>query len=84
MPCYIIAILVFWKVSVLLGDGPAFPFFSTQVDVCSEMWKNVIFIDDFYDAKCFGWGWYLSNDFQLFLYSLIMVFLYVCHRYIGT
>lgn len=83
MPCYLIAILFFWKVSIHMGDGPLFPFFASQTDPCKDMWRNVFFVDDFYDSKCFGWGWYLSTDFQLFLYSLIMIFIYVLHRFAG-
>ena len=84
MPCYLIAILVYWKISVHLGDGPIFPFFTDSINICRDMWKNVIFIDDFYDNKCFGWGWYLSTDFQIFMFSLIMVFFYVQNRYLGN
>lgn len=67
-----------------LGDGPIFPFFTDSINICRDMWKNVIFIDDFYDNKCFGWGWYLSTDFQIFMFSLIMVFFYVQNRYLGN
>ena len=28
-------------------------------------WKNLLFIDNLYknEGTCFGWSWYLSNDF---------------------
>ena len=28
------------------------------------------------DTMCFGWGWYLSHDFQMFILSVIVLAVY--------
>ena len=84
MPTYLIAMLIYWKIIIFCGDGPLFSFFTKSTDYCENMWENIIFIDNFYEKKCFGWGWYLSSDFQLFLYSLLMIFLYAVNRNLGN
>lgn len=43
------------------------------------MWKPLLFVDNLVDngeTQCMGWGWYLQNDMQLFLVSLILLFVY--------
>lgn len=30
-----------------------------------------------------GWGWYLQNDMQLFIYSLFLLFIYTKKRYLS-
>jgi len=32
---------------------------------------------------CFGWGWYLSNDFQIFLITPILLIIYAKNKKIG-
>ena len=78
MPSYVIAILIYWKLLKLTGQGPIWDQITYTTDECHKMWRNVLLIDNFFDFSfaCYGWGWYLSNDFQMFLYSLIMIFFY--------
>lgn len=33
--------------------------------------------------KCFGWGWYLSNDFQMFIYGMLLLIAYANNKLIG-
>jgi hypothetical protein len=32
---------------------------------------------------CMGWGWYLQNDMQIFVFSLIFIFIYTKNRMAG-
>lgn len=32
---------------------------------------------------CMGWGWYLQNDMQIFVFSLPLIFLYTKNRLFG-
>jgi len=32
---------------------------------------------------CYGWGWYLSNDFQIFLVTPILLIIYAKNRKLG-
>ena len=84
-PTYIGAILFFWKVMPLLGSGPIFGLYSRIVNECDGggFLNNLFFIDNFKNhgpsgqKYCFGWGWYLAVDFQLFL---ITPFLFLAYR----
>lgn len=50
------------------------------------MWKALIFVDNLVDngeTQCMNWGWYLQNDMQLFVASLILLFVYSLKAWIG-
>ena len=32
---------------------------------------------------CMGWGWYLQNDMQIFVVSMLFIFLYTKNRMVG-
>ena len=39
----------------------------------------MFFVDNLVDngeKLCLGWGWYLQNDMQIFIFSMIYLFLY--------
>lgn len=48
------------------------------------MWKTLLFVDNLVDngeKQCMGWGWYLQNDMQIFLYSLFVLLIYNKSRF---
>jgi len=65
MPTYLLMMLFFWKLLPLIGnDSQYYNFITLETEGCKYFWRNVLFIDNLYDAEsCFGWGWYLSADF---------------------
>jgi len=47
------------------------------------MWKSLLFVDNLVDngkTQCMGWGWYLQNDIQLFVSSIILLFMYSLNK----
>jgi hypothetical protein len=47
------------------------------------MWKTILFIDNIVDngtQMCMGWGWYLQNDMQIFIFSIPILYLYARTR----
>lgn len=32
---------------------------------------------------CFGWGWYLANDFQIFLITPVLLIIYAKNKKLG-
>lgn len=81
IPAYLIAIFICWKIMNLTGSGPLWPNYVTSSNECDYMWRNLLLVENLFslwDDKhyCFGWGWYLSNDFQIFFASLFAFFLY--------
>ncbi|KAM3134927.1 hypothetical protein pb186bvf_012927 [Paramecium bursaria] len=60
-----------------LGKGPRWQVSSLPAYECHTPFRSLLFIDNFYnDSYCLPWGWYLTNDFQMFLVSLIPLYLY--------
>lgn len=50
------------------------------------MWRAIFFIDNFVnkgDTQCMGWGWYLQNDMQLFVISLVFLFIYSIKQWLS-
>lgn len=62
-----------------LGSGPIWSKIYPDVQMCSTMWRSLLFIENIVDngqVLCLGWSWYLQVDFQLFLVSLFVLFVY--------
>ena len=79
VPAYFVAILLFYRVFPYMGSGPYWPFLTPLVQPCDDMWKSLLFINNLTDNMngiCLGWGWYLQNDMQLFVYSILMLLIY--------
>lgn len=52
---------------------------AADVGGCRSMWREILFVSNMIDRgqeMCLGWGWYLQVDFQLFLFSLLLLYLY--------
>jgi hypothetical protein len=90
-PTYMVAILLFWKIAPYLGNGPIWSIFYRLSCSCNDggvLW-NVFFIDNFGDHGpngmdyCFGWGWYLAVDFQLFLITPFFLYAYSKNKKLG-
>lgn len=91
-PTYLVAILIFWKIAPLLGNGPiwnTYSIFAGKCDNLGALW-NLLFIDNFMDHGasgmdyCFGWGWYLAVDFQLFLIAPFIMMIYTKNKKAGV
>lgn len=87
-PTYLFAVLFFWKVLPRLGSGPVWFQTYQYTSLCDDGdWiENVSFLDDFLVTSsnyCFGWGWYLSNDFQMFLITPIFLWIYIKNKTLG-
>jgi len=82
-PAYFVAILVYWKISVHMGDGVLWYKYVGMAQVCeTDAWKNWLFLDNVLTVNdsCFVWGWYLSNDFQMFLLAPFICWIYFKNR----
>ena len=46
----------------------------------------MLFVDNLVDNgehMCLPWGWYLQNDMQIFVFSLVFILIYVKNRIAG-
>ncbi|KAL4436160.1 hypothetical protein ABPG74_018144 [Tetrahymena malaccensis] len=86
MPSYLVVLIIFWKYINYFGDSPTWFEFINFSKQCNDgWWIRVLLIDNLFDdgQKCFGWGWYLSNDIQMFIFSLFLIIIYANHRLAG-
>jgi peptidoglycan/LPS O-acetylase OafA/YrhL len=69
-PTFAFCLLVYYKLSVYFFSGPIWSMYINETQYCDgTFWRNLLFIDNFFTHSkggldyCYGWGWYLSNDF---------------------
>ena len=82
-PSYFVSILFLWKIGVYYGNGAMWIGFIKQAEMCTTAWRNLLFVDNFISEKqnyCFGWGWYLANDIQMFLLSPFICWIYLKNK----
>ena len=81
--------LISYYIVPYLGNGPFYkqswdPF---RANCKKYWWTNFLFINNLYPTslndECIGWVWYLANDFQFFLMTPPLIFLYCKNRLIG-
>jgi Predicted acyltransferases len=74
LPTYFMVLMLWWKVAVVLGDGPFWPRWATFVAQCdAQWWTNFLFVNNLIPFKqpfgetseCMYHAWYLGVDFQL-------------------
>jgi len=86
-PTYAVALIFFWRVLPYLGEGPVWFQMTYYTSLCDgTIWQNFALLDDLLVTNadyCFGWGWYLSNDFQMFLITPFFLWLYIRKRRVG-
>ncbi|CAD8137883.1 unnamed protein product [Paramecium octaurelia] len=85
-PCYLLCIAINSYIIPYLGSGPRWFLEEGATQCPGGAWKNALFIDNFYEdwQLCFGWGWYLTCDFQLFLTCLIPIMIYCLNYKTGS
>lgn len=69
-----------------IGSGPFWPMNASVIEMCRPLWRPILFVDNLIDngqTMCMGWGWYLQNDMQMFVYCMLILFVYQKHRFSG-
>ena len=72
-----------------LGSGPAYrkSWEGFKIPCREYWWTNLLFINNLYPVSvvdaCIPWVWYLANDFQFFLMTPPLIYLYCRNRYVG-
>ena len=81
LPVYLFAIFGWTYLMPMIWDGPGMPsvdFFKENLMTCTyNFWKNLLYINNFANGfGCVGAAWYLSNDMQFFLISILIFILF--------
>jgi len=89
IPTYGFVLLLWWKVAVVIGDGPYWPRWATFVAQCdSHAWTNLLFINNLVPwiqpfgetSECMYHSWYLGVDFQLCaIFTPVFISMYLKH-----
>jgi peptidoglycan/LPS O-acetylase OafA/YrhL len=85
-PSYLVAIMIFYALYEHTGSGPIWGNDEPIIRRCEHFWQSIIFIDNLVDngkSECLGWGWYLQNDMQLFVISMIIMLIYSKNKLIA-
>eukprot|EP01017_Pseudomicrothorax_dubius_P026568 TRINITY_DN2977_c0_g1_i3.p1 TRINITY_DN2977_c0_g1~~TRINITY_DN2977_c0_g1_i3.p1 ORF type:complete len:428 (+),score=33.04 TRINITY_DN2977_c0_g1_i3:78-1361(+) len=82
IPSYLMAILLFWKITPIFGNGPSWQVYvDGNNQTCSQgWWRDLTFSTNFEysgDGGCMPQGWYLTVDMQIFLSAPILVGIYL-------
>ena len=78
-PTLALCLLFWWKLTPYVTSGPIWnEFVEGYISVCEDRWwANLLFIDNYFNTfstgYCLSWGWYLSNDMQMFLLAPLVV-----------
>ena len=97
-PLYAYVMLIFIVVSSYIPGGPFQWLISNPrgilfhtVDSCrTYWWSNLGYINNFYPGygstgECMGWGWYLANDMQFYIFICpILILLYKYRKLAGV
>ena len=88
IPAYFVAIMIYYSVFPHLGSGPLWYQLQQQtITPCDNgWWKSLLFINNLTDHLgdiCLGWGWYLQNDMQLFVYCVFLLAIYSYNKMAG-
>ena len=88
IPAYFVTMMIYYHVFPHLGSGPLWYQLQQQtITPCDNgWWKSLLFISNLTDHLgdiCLGWGWYLQNDMQLFVYSVFLLAIYGSNKMAG-
>jgi peptidoglycan/LPS O-acetylase OafA/YrhL len=84
-PLVTLAFLFHWKLISLLGDGPIYySVMGKELASCEKQWPWILLMVQnwtygLYETEapvCFGWYWYIPNDFQLSIIGIALIILY--------
>ena len=72
-----------------LSSGPGkMLIYNNNIENCKQYgWKQILYVENFVGSpseQCFGWGWYLSNDMQMFLILPWIIIIYKSLPLLGT
>ncbi|CAO1315794.1 unnamed protein product [Diamesa hyperborea] len=77
-PSFMIVMLIGIVLSIVQNDTSQFMMAENIEENCKKYWwRNLLYIQNFYPLTemCLSWSWYLATDFQLFVFSTMLLIL---------
>lgn len=91
LPLYIFCLLLWWKIGIMLGNGPIWYHWEDFIVKCnSSWWTNLLFVNNLIPymnpdtGECIYISWYLAIDMQCFFVSPIFILLYLRNNILGV
>ncbi len=78
-PAYIFTMMFYASVFMRLGSGSFWNKVQNTIQNCGSMWMQMLFISNLIDNgshQCMSWGGYLQVQFQMFVFSLLLLYIY--------
>ena len=87
-PIYFFVYMIYLNLWSYMGSGPAWPLQIYDYKyACQEYWWSVLlFVSNFFPTDrqaCMGWGWFIANDMQFYVFSPIVLVLHYKSKVLG-
>ena len=90
LPLYTFCLLLWWKIGIMLGNGPIWYHWEDFIVKCnSSWWTNLLFVNNLIPymnpdtGECIYISWYLAIDMQCFFVSPLFILLYLHNHTLG-
>ncbi|XP_018044351.1 PREDICTED: nose resistant to fluoxetine protein 6-like [Atta colombica] len=83
-PAYMMVLGIFQLSSVWFDKTSQFYVSEKSHETCAKYWwRNLLYINNFFglDAMCMSWSWYIANDMQLYIITMILLILSTTYFY---
>ncbi|XP_033763843.1 O-acyltransferase like protein-like [Pecten maximus] len=85
-PLYVMVLVIHATLTEHISSGPFLPSVFQFRNSCKKnWWTNMLYINNIVhqEEQCMGWSWYLANDMQFYIVSLVILFLMMLKMQIG-
>jgi peptidoglycan/LPS O-acetylase OafA/YrhL len=77
LPSFLFIIMLYLAFYMhLVTSGQLWPGEISATKNCEKIWRVFLFVNNFFGELCFGNGWYLYVDMQLYAFSMLILLLY--------
>ncbi|KAK3102399.1 hypothetical protein FSP39_011136 [Pinctada imbricata] len=86
-PMYMAVLLIFAGLFPYLGNGPMWPEGNGPAENCRQnWWTNLLYVNNLVkvDGMCMGWSWFLANDMQFYVVSIVLLFFLTLNLALGS
>ncbi|XP_062587968.1 nose resistant to fluoxetine protein 6-like [Saccostrea cucullata] len=86
-PMYMIILMIYTCLTLYLGNGPMWPKQIDSAEYCREnWWTNILYVNNLVhtDKQCMAWTWFLANDMQFYVVSIILLFFLTVNIKLGS
>jgi peptidoglycan/LPS O-acetylase OafA/YrhL len=76
LPSFLFVIMLYLAFYLHLGSGQLWSGELDALKNCDKIWRVFLFVGNFFGDLCYGNGWYLCVDMQLYAFSMLILLVY--------